>query len=338
MTPSNSAPQSQFMEGDGGYLAGTGLVGNSPAFQSLLKKADARGIKGHGPLLVVGEPGTGKSHLARALHSGGALRTGPFLHLPLGSIAPDRLEVEIFGTQRGETAGSEVETPHILALAEGGTVFLHGLPHLPLPLQLRLARSLESEAGGPRNLPCRIMATALPGGDMGGEDLLLPSLRRVLSQGRLEVPPLRNREGDLPLLARHFIRVLPVRGEGPRATLTPSALEALRQHLWPGNIRELRRTVEMAVHRAETPLLSAEQLRVQEGRRLLPLAPKLEPSSPGEQTIRIPPEGLTLAEVEAEAVAAALRITRGNRSRASRILAISRPTLTRKIRLYQLQA
>lgn len=337
MPTSNSVPQPEPSEGDGRYLAGTGLVGTSSAFRSLLRQADARGIKGHGPLLVVGEPGTGKSHLARALHSGTSRRKGPFLHLPLGSIAPDRLELEIFGTRNGEPDGDGVETPHILALAEGGTVFLHGLPHLPLPLQLRLARSLESEAGGPRNLPCRVMATALPGGDMGGEELLLPSLRKVLSQGRLEVPPLRNREGDLPLLARHFLRVLPVRGEGPRASLTPSALEALRQHLWPGNVRELRRTMEMAAHRADTPLLGAEQLKVQEGRRLLPLAPRLDPESPGEQTIRIPPEGLTLAEVEAEAVAAALRITKGNRSRASRILNVSRPTLTRKIRLYELE-
>jgi len=337
MTNQRSATLEAPVEGGATYLSGTGLVGRSSAFKGLLSQAARRGIQGQGPLLLVGELGTGKSHLARALHSGGVRRQGPFLHLPLGSIAPDRLELEIFGPP-DQTAENGRESLHVLELARGGTVFLHGLPHLPLPLQLRLARALESESGGPRKLPCRVMATALPGDGMGGEGLLLPSLWKVLSTGRLEIPPLRDREGDPPLLARHFLRILPVRGEGPRTILTHSALEALGQHSWPGNVRELRRTVEQAAHRHGGTHLTADHLQVQSHPSEHALGLNTDPHLLDRLAIRIPPEGMALADVEARAVAAMLQITEGNRSRAARILGISRPTLARKIRLYDLDA
>ncbi len=270
-------------------------------------------------VLVKGESGTGKELVARAIHARSARRDRPFVPINCGAIPETLLESELFGHEKGAFTGAHVQRAGRLEMAEGGTVFLDEIGELSLPLQVKLLRFLQDHqidrVGGrqPLSLDVRVIAAtnrdltrAMAAGNFR-EDLFYR-----LSVVSLEIPPLRERQGDIALLAQAFLERCRAECQRPRLRgFAPEALAALEKCPWPGNVRELENKVKRAVIMADGPTITAEDLA-------------LEGPAPGtDRSLRAERE-----RVERTLVIEAVKRTRGNVSRAARELGISRPTLT----------
>ncbi|TVP75380.1 MAG: sigma-54-dependent Fis family transcriptional regulator [Gemmatimonadales bacterium] len=327
------------------------VVGDSAPLRDTLSRGRAAVRRRPRLLILAGESGTGKTLLARALHHASPVRSGPLLVLPCAALPGDQAVTELLGD--GESG-----RPGLLELARGGTLLLEDA-HLMSPELVRALLQAWAEAdlasGRPdlRRAPGRfpvVMATASvtaalpaspgqagPSGDTPPTPeavgaLPLQRLRMQTGAGALLLPPLRDRKGDIGRLARHFLEEWARERRGSVPRMESPARIALEAHSWPGNVRELRAVVRQAAEVAPGDLIREEHVKVRtrrtEGIRSEgPAAPEM---------ILIPARGKTWAEIEAEAVQATLRITEGNRSQAARILGVSRPTLTRKIRKYGL--
>ncbi|MDB4973585.1 MAG: Type fimbriae expression regulatory protein PilR [Myxococcaceae bacterium] len=219
------------------------LVGRSPAMRALFHEG-ARLAQLSTPVLLTGEPGTGKDLLARSLHAESPRRAGPLVVLDCSATAPSALEGELFGRAEGATRGRA----GALELAAGGSLMLDEVADLPLTVQARLAsvlstRSFAREAGHPR-LALDIRLISASRRKLGPElerGRLQPALHAQLAGAELALPPLRERREDIPLLAQTLLARMP---EGAGNSLSQEALHMLALHDWPGNVRELRNLVE----------------------------------------------------------------------------------------------
>jgi DNA-binding NtrC family response regulator len=310
----------------------TGIIGNSAPLKDSLNQVDSLLRSGAPALVLEGETGTGKTLLARAIHDRRGAHRHPFLFFPTASLPVHLLEGQLFGTSTG--------SPGLLALASRGTLVLENGDALPPELQDGLAELFPAawgENGGEtiledEDLPLVILTTRKTLQDEMGSVPFHPPLADILQPVRIILPPLRKREGDVEALTRHFLsEVASRRGNGP-LTIVTEAMEALKRHPWPGNIRELKDTLERAAALAPGSTIRLEHLRIRT-RASRPLEGEEALVS---EMILVPPEGKRLEEIEAEAVKATLDMTQGNRSQAARILGVSRPTLARKIRKYHL--
>lgn len=290
-------------------------------------------------VLIVGETGTGKELLARAVHYAGLTNGEPFITVNCGSVPEHLLESELFGHERGATSDARSQKRGMLELAGAGTVFLEGISELPQRLQAPLLRAIEDRrirrVGGQDEIRvnCRIVAStneALPEAVSRLE--FREDLYYRLNVFRIALPPLRERGDDVLLLARHFLEQVAAEQELHAKALKTDAVAALRAHSWPGNVRELKHVVERAAILSESNAIGAEHLMIQH-RTAMPAMGRMTAVG-GE--IRVPPGGKSLAIIEREAISLTLQLTNGNRSAASRILGISRPTLARKLREYGL--
>ncbi len=308
------------------------IVGESPVLREAVQLAERVAGTRRTTVLLIGETGTGKELFARGIHYAGASANEPFVAINCAAIPENLLESELFGHERGAFTGAQTRKQGLLELAGSGTLFLDEVHHLPRQLQPKLLRALESRQvrrlGGLEELPidCRIVAASSP------------LLEQVVATGefredlyyRLNVfsialPPLRDRLGDVEMIARHFLAEETREYQKPKH-FSDDAIGALMLHRWPGNVRELKNVVERAaILSAETPVVRAEHLMIQ--RRTTRLA--APDDAVGE--IRIPRHGKLLEEIEREAVALTLRITNGNQAAAARMLGISRPTLAKKM-------
>ncbi|MBX3703184.1 MAG: PEP-CTERM-box response regulator transcription factor [Steroidobacteraceae bacterium] len=269
-------------------------------------------------VLLLGESGTGKELLARALHDLSERRRHRFVAINCAAIPENLLESELFGHERGAFTGAHKQTIGKIEVASGGTLFLDEIGDMPLPLQGKLLRFLQTRVieriGGRQEIPVDVRvvcATNRNPKEMIAEQRFREDLFYRISEVTLEVPPLRQRGGDVIVLsqallnryAREFGR--PVRG------FTPEALQAIEHHAWPGNVRELENRIKSAVIMGDGPLLGAADLQ---------LAP-----AAGEGAF------FTLREVRAEAerkaIQHAIAVCDGNLSAAAARLGISRPTL-----------
>ena len=298
------------------------LLGGSAALRATLAKA--RRVLPHGDVIVLitGETGTGKELLARALHEGGPRTAGAFVAVNCAAIPAQLLESELFGHERGAFTDAHQAKPGLFEEADGGTLFLDEVGHLPLALQGKLLRALEERrirrvgATESRAVNARIVAATnvdLAGAVRRGE--FREDLYYRLNVVSLELPPLRERGGDVELLAEAFVAALAARYGLPHPELTTNLRGALRAYAWPGNVRELRHAVERALLLSEPGTLSVAEL-----------------TPPGPTAIsshRAPAGPVTLASVIATAVEAALARHSGNKSAAARELAISRQRLQR---------
>ena len=316
------------------------IVGRSaPLLQAIkfsMRVATRRGTT----VLIVGETGTGKGLFARGIHYASPEAQEPFVTVNCAAIPANLLESELFGHERGAFTDARARKLGLLELAGAGTLFLDEISELPLNLQPKLLRALEERrfrrVGGTDEIEARCRVIASSNGsfeDALSEGRFREDLFYRLNVLRINIPPLRERGDDRLIMARYFMdQISHEMGVAPKP-FSANAIDILNLHNWPGNIREMKNVVQRAIVLSDGPEIDAEHLSIFERE----WNAGGQDDDPG-QSIRIPDTGMTLAEIEAEALRITLKLTGGNRSAAARILGISRPTIHRKIREYGLEA
>jgi DNA-binding NtrC family response regulator len=308
-------------------LGSQNIVGASPLMCEAVERAWALVSTGAPGVLLVGEAGTGKQLLARGMHYAAA-PYDPFLPFNAAAIPAPLLGAELFGTHPSMIADAPPPRRGLTELAGVGTLYVADVTRLPLPLQRRLAaavrdRHIVREGGDAAvRVGCRVVASiSMPPEAALAAGRLDEELHAALAAGRVDLPPLRERPGDVRLLAELFA--------GGAGRLDDEAVATLEEHAWPGNVRELKHVVERAASLAGDTPIRAEHLIVLHRTARSGLSNQVSPPA---AVIHIPSGGKPLHRVEGEAVALTLGLTRGNQSAAARILGISRPTLARKLR------
>ena len=306
------------------------IVGRSPAIVQILKQIAVLS-ESRVTVLILGETGTGKELVARALHeaSGGG---GPFVAVNCGGIVPALLESELFGHEKGSFTGASARKIGKLELAGSGTIFFDEIGDLPSDLQAKLLRALqESEferVGGTMPIPIRARIVAATHRDLErrvAEGSFRQDLYFRLAVAPITVPPLRERPEDVPLVAEFLLRRLSDRlGRRPVPRLTERAMAKLAGHRWPGNVRELENVLTRAVATMRGDLLDSDRIEI------TPPPDETEPVS-------FPSEIAPLREMEARYVAHALRRLDWNIVRTAEALSISPTTLRKKIADYGLR-
>ena len=311
------------------------LIGRSPAFQRMLEMI-ARVAPSDASVLLQGDSGTGKELLATAVHEASRRAEGPFVVVDCSGLAETLFESEVFGHERGAFTGATARKPGLVEAASGGTLFLDEVGDIPLGMQVKLLRLLET--GTYR----RVGSTELRRADVRLVSATHRALKRMIAEGTfrqdlyfrintfpIAVPPLREREGDLPLLIDSLLeRVAPKR----RLALSPAALRVLCAYSFPGNVRELRNVLERASLMCDGDLIGPEHLPEEV------LHPELAEaddfgslaSRPRLATGQYDP--LDLEEVQRQAMLRAVRAHRGSRRELARRLGISERTLYRRLR------
>jgi two-component system response regulator AtoC len=303
------------------------LIGTSAAMLAVWKLI-GRAAATDAPVLITGETGTGKELVARAVHQNSRRARGPFVAVNLAALPPTLLESELFGHEKGAFTGAAQRRPGRLELAEGGTLFLDEIGDLDLPLQTRLLRVMQEQGyervGGSETLRAdvRIVAAThkpvrpgLPGATLR-EDLYYR-----LAVIELELPPLRARRSDIPLLVQHALSTTRARA------VSEEAMTLLQRYAWPGNVRELLHTVQRAAAVSAAEVIDAPDL---------PAALR-ETSAPRESeagaagAYESMPLREALASLEKHLITRALEKAGGNRAEAARILGIARPQLYVKL-------
>jgi two-component system nitrogen regulation response regulator GlnG len=349
-----------------GGQALTAIIGEDPTLRSVLLRA-ARVAPTTMPVLVTGESGTGKELLARALHELGPAPAGPFVAVNCGALPRELAESELFGHERGAFTGAAARRSGWFEEASGGTLVLDEIGELPLELQPKLLRVLETgrlrRVGGAGETAVRVRVVAMTLRDLErevGRRAFREDLYYRLAGFHLALPPLRHRREDIPLLARHFLRELEPE-LGPRQ-LEPGAVAALRGARWVGNVRELRNVLRRAailtherIGEADLELGPAPATTFRFGEEQAPLAltsasdvtamltsaggppagagGALAPA-PATEGDALHLAGRTFDEIEREVLAWALRRNAGSRRRAARALAMARSTFCDKVKRY----
>ena len=309
------------------------IAGDSAALKEAIALARHVATSPYTTVLIEGETGTGKDVFARCVHAASANAAEPFVAINCAAIPENLLESQLFGHERGAFTGAIDRQPGLFEHAGNGTLFLDEVHQMPVDLQAKLLRVLESRSfrrlGGARELSanCRIIAganAALEHGVSVGR--FRSDLFYRLNVFRIELPPLRARPDDVIPIAEHFLREMAARRGGTPKSLDATTCDLLRKHRWPGNAREIRNVVERASILAPTSVILPSHLKLQR-RQLVRFDAE---SIAG--TIAIPTRGKTLEEIEREAVRITMIMTAGNLSAAAKVLGVSRPTLTRKLR------
>lgn len=308
------------------------IQGSSPQLLALkeeARKAAATDL----PVLITGESGTGKELFAQAIHQASPRHRHPSIHLNCAAIPKDLFEAELFGYARGAfTGASPAGKPGKLELADGGTLFLDEIGEMPLALQPKLLRVLEDKLferlGGTQTIRSDfriIAATNRNLEEMVRQKQFREDLYYRLNVVSLQVPPLRERQGDIISLARHLLGKIAENDPGSPYQLTPAAEKILVGYRWPGNIRELLNILERTAFAVEGPTIDACDLPFYLNR-------PATPSPAGGQW------GLSevLAEAEREALRRALEMTGNNKARAARLLGIHRTVLYKKLAKFRI--
>jgi transcriptional regulator with PAS, ATPase and Fis domain len=307
------------------------IIGRSPAITEAMDLAHRVADSPRTTVLLLGETGAGKELFARGIHYAGPNAEQPFVAVNCAAIPETLLESELFGHERGAFTDARKRKSGLFELAGTGTLFLDEIHQLPIALQPKLLRVLESRRvrllGGSEEVEirCRLIAAANPLLEQAvASGAFREDLFYRLNVFTITLPPLRDRPDDIALIARQCLAES-VSEHGRVKVLAPAALEALVSHRWPGNVRELRNVIERAaILSGDERTIRPEHLLIQRRSAANTL------DSVGD--IRIPRTGKTLAAIEREAIQIALRLTSGNRSAAARMLGISRPRLARKMR------
>ncbi len=280
-------------------------------------------------VLIHGESGTGKELVASAIHEHSKRANGPFVKINCAAVPAELIESELFGHKKGSFTGAVSDKVGLVEMASGGSLLLDEIGEVPQHLQVKLLRLLQEREFRPvgSNRVVRadfrlISATNAP---------LDPASRKLredlffrINTITLEIPPLRDRPEDIPLLCEHFLtKFAKQHGRDVRA-IHPVAQEALLRHAWPGNVRELEHVIERAVIVAEGKEILSDDL------------PDVVDQAPPVGSVPRSDRGLTLAEIERQAIVQTLERTNGNKRAAASILGVYRPTLYGKLKKYKL--
>ena len=313
--------------------AGAGeLIGRSRPMEELRNFLAVVGDS-QAAVLIQGESGTGKELAARAIHRTSSRREGPFVSLNCGALPAQLLESELFGYEKGAFTGAAGAKPGQFELAHAGTIFLDEIGECSPELQVRLLRVLQEKEvqrlGGTRRVPTDFRLVAATNRNLADEikaGRFREDLFYRINVIAVTVPPLRERQEDIPLLAASFLERFARRESKVFEGISGAALERLSAHDWPGNVRELENAIERGVVVGRGPLLEAADL-----------PPQLRPAVACEEpAIYLAGRDLPLAEVEKAVIAAAMTRHGGNKSQAARALGISRKLLYSKLREYGL--
>ena len=220
------------------------LIGRAPEMEKLYRIIAKAGQSVH-PVLILGESGTGKELVAKSIHFAGIFRNKPFIPVDCGSLVPTLIESELFGHVRGAFTGATNPKDGLLAIAEGGTVFLDEIGELPTDLQAKLLRAIQEKeirpVGSVKRVPINVRILAATNRDLEravGEGTFRRDLFFRLNVLTLRLPALRERRQDIPLLVAHILERIG-RDAGTEKTISDEALKALLNYDWPGNVREL---------------------------------------------------------------------------------------------------
>ncbi len=321
-----------------------GLVGQSPQIREVRRLIE-KVSRSRAPVMLLGETGTGKEVVARAIHN--ANPTGNFVPIDCGSLVGPLMESELFGHTRGAFTGAGESKKGLVEQADGGTAFFDEIGDLPLEMQVKLLRLLQERefrpVGSLRQIKVDIRVIAATHRDLAREvehGRFRQDLFYRLNVVKIRLPALRDRKEDVPLLIEHFLS-----RSDRNYELSEDALQALCSHEWPGNVRELKNCIEAMITLNSGPRLDVADLPslFHYSRRSSspPPVAQVDPEASVEDApllVRRSPRGpvLPLEEVERQSILDALGHTRGDRAKAAQLLGISRTTLYRKLKDYQI--
>ena len=303
------------------------IVSESPAMRSVLNLVERIG-PADANVLITGENGTGKEVITRVLHSISSRRSKPLISLNAGALAEGVFESELFGHVRGAFTDAKSDRVGRFELADGGTLFLDEIGNVPMNLQAKLLRVIETgefeRVGSSKTQKVNVRLLSATNADLHGEvaqgrfrqDLLFR-----LNTVEIRLPPLRDRIEDIPILAEHFLKLHRERYRRPIMGFTPEGIDALRQHLWPGNVRELDHVIERAVLMSTGNIVTAFDLA-------------LEKTPDARLSARL--EEMSLEDAERLLIKKALARFEGNANRAAEALGLSRSALYRRLQKYGL--
>ena len=279
-------------------------------------------------ILVLGESGTGKELVAKAIHHNSRRSKGPFVTVNSGSMPPDLLESTLFGHVKGAFTGAHSNKKGLFELADKGSIFFDEIGNIPLDTQSKLLRVIQEKEfmrlGGVETLTADVRIIAATNADLEGavrDNAFREDLYYRLNVITINLPPLRERTEDVPLLIRHFLSIYAEENDKPVATISPGAMETLLDYSWPGNVRELQNVIERAV-----VLSTSETL---DGTSLPPsVTRKYGVSSP---PANLPDGGISLKEAissyERQLIIKALQASGGVQKRAAELLSLKPTTL-----------
>lgn len=309
-----------------------GIVGASANIQDVLRMI-SRLKDTRTPVLIAGESGTGKELVARAIHFRGAMAQTPFIAVDCGSLVPTLMESELFGYEKGAFTGAMKSKAGLFQAANGGTIFLDEIGELPLEMQAKLLRVLQERevrpvgSNAPINVDVRVIAATNRDLETAyREGTFRKDLYFRLNVVTVHLPALRERRSDIPMLVHHFLnRYVP----GGNLQVTPAAMKSLLQYEWPGNVRELENCVARAVALGDRQIIDVADL---------PPAIRTE-TGESSQRVAVDNNSLSttaLADMERMTILKVFEQANGDKALAGRMLGISRATLYRKLKRYNI--
>ena len=305
------------------------IVGRAPEMEKLYRIIAKASHSNH-PVLILGESGTGKEMVARSIHFSGPFRDKPFIPVDCGSLVPTLIESELFGYVKGAFTGAVQAKDGLLAIAEGGTVFLDEVGELPVDLQAKLLRAIQEKeirpVGSTKRIAINVRILAATNRDLEqavAQGTFRRDLYFRLNVLSLRIPALRERRQDIPLLATYFLDRLS-RATGQERTLTDDAMKAMLAYDWPGNVRELENCLERACALTTGPVIQVSDLpsAIHGNSSIAPIG--------NESSSKI----LPMAELEKQTILGTIAQLNGDKLTAAKLLGIGKTTLYRKLKEY----
>lgn len=304
------------------------MLGNSSAMQQLYDQV-GKVAPTEATVLLIGESGTGKELAAQTIHELSLRRKQPFLPVNCGAISPNLIESEMFGHERGSFTGADRQHKGYFERAHGGTLFLDEITEMPIELQVKLLRVLESglfmRVGTNREIETDVRVIAATNRnpmEAVADGKLRADLYHRLNVFPLELPPLRERGKDVELIAQDFLEQLNTSHHGKK-TFAPEVLGSLGAHRWPGNVRELKNYVQRAYIMASDDVISASVVPLQ-----------MSPNAPVSESVITISVGTSLADADRHLIFATLEQCGGVKKRAAEVLGISLKTLYNRLEEY----
>ncbi|HEX9107751.1 MAG TPA: sigma-54 dependent transcriptional regulator [Longimicrobiales bacterium] len=313
------------------------IVGSSPAMEEVLQMVERIAPADATTVLIMGETGTGKGLLARAIHRLSPRAQGPFVNVTCSDLAETLMESELFGHEKGAFTDARSMKRGLVELADKGTLFLDEIGELSTRLQAKLLRFIEDKTfrrvGATRDLAVDVRVIAATNRDLDqevAEHRFREDLYYRLRVLPITLPPLRERKSDIPALAKTFLDDFNREFGRKVRRIDESALDLLLRHSWPGNVRELRNVIERSTLLSDAPVLSADMLPPELRGVALPRS--------AEPALAFGPEGVDMETLERTLLLEALRRSEGNRSEAGRLLGLSRHQIRNRLKKFGVEA